>query len=28
VESHATSNRVRALSNCHYKMALASTVPN
>ena len=28
VESHAASNRVRAVSNRHYKMALASTVPN
>ena len=28
VESRATSNRVRAVSNRHYKMALASTAPN
>jgi hypothetical protein len=25
VESHAASNRVRAVSNRHYKMVLAST---
>jgi hypothetical protein len=28
VESRAASNRVRAMSNHHYKMALASTAPN
>jgi hypothetical protein len=28
VESRAVSNRVRAVSNHHYKMALASTTPN
>jgi hypothetical protein len=28
VESRAASNCVRAVSNRHYKMVLASTVPN
>ena len=28
VESRAASNRVRAVSNRHYKMSLASTAPN
>ena len=28
VESLSVSNRVRAVSNRHYKMALASTAPN
>jgi hypothetical protein len=28
VESRAVSNRMCAVSNRHYKMALASTVPN
>ena len=27
VESHAASNCMCAVSNCHYKMALASTAP-